>query len=184
MQKKRLKEHVMLPTNYRLRIILIMTMGLLFTFPVYAQEAMWKELNSKVIKFYQKDQYRNAISAANEALNVAEKTFGPEHPRVATSLNNLALIYKAMGKHAAAEDFYKHALTILEKSLGADNPKVGTALYNLAQLYHSQSRYTEAEQMYKRALEIDEKILSPEHPDVALSLNNLALLYIDQGRYE
>ncbi|MBT4732430.1 tetratricopeptide repeat protein, partial [Candidatus Woesearchaeota archaeon] len=88
MQKKRLREHVKFPTTYRLRIIVIMTMGLLFTFPVYAQEAMWKELNSKVIKFYQKDQYRNAISAANEALKVAEKTFGPDHPKTATSLNN------------------------------------------------------------------------------------------------
>ena len=141
MWKKKLRENVKFPTTYRLRIIVILAIALLFTLPLYAQEALWKELNSKVIKFYQEGQYRNAISAANEALKVAEKTFGPEHPKVATSLNNLALIYKALGKQAAAEDFYKHALAILEKSLGADDPKVGTALYNLAQLYHSQNRY-------------------------------------------
>ena len=151
MRKKILREHVMFPTTYRLRIIVILTIALLFTFPVYAQEALWKELNSKVIKFYQEGQYRNAVSAANEALKVAEKTFGQEHSKVATSLNNLALIYKALGKQAAAEDFYKQALTILEKSFGADNPRVATALYNLARLYHDQGKYEEAEPMYKQA---------------------------------
>ncbi len=135
MWQKILGGAVKLPAFFRSKIIFVFTIALLCTFPVYAQEAFWKELNSKVIKFYQQDQYPEAISAGNEALKVAEKTFGPEHPKVATSLNNLALIYKAQDKQAAAEDFYKHALTILEKALGADNPKVGTTLYNLAWLY-------------------------------------------------
>jgi tetratricopeptide (TPR) repeat protein len=163
MRKKRLREHVIFPTTYRLRIIVILAMGLLFAFPVYAQEALWKELNSKVIKFYQEDQYTEAISAANEALKVAEETFGPEHPKVATSLNNLALIYKAQGKQAAAEDFYKHALTILEKSSGSDNPRVATAIYNLARLYHDQEKYVEAEP--------SECCIHSGKPGVALSEN-------------
>ncbi len=91
MRKKKLRDHEMYPATYRLWIIVIFAMGLLFSFPAYAQEALWKELNSKVIKFYQQDQYMEAIDAANEALKVAKKTFGPEHPKVATSLNNLAL---------------------------------------------------------------------------------------------
>jgi len=138
MRKKTLGKHAKFPATYRLRVFITLSIALLFTFPVFAQEALWKELNSKVIKFYQEGQYSEAIGAGNEALKVAEKTFGPEHPKVATSLNNLALIYKAQGKHAAAEDFYKHALTILEKSFGSGNPRVATALYNIAQLYHEQ----------------------------------------------
>ena len=35
---------------------------------------------------------KEAVRTAEEALNVAEKTFGPDHPSAATSLNNLALI--------------------------------------------------------------------------------------------
>ena len=37
------------------------------------------------------------------ALAIREKTLGPEHPHVATSLNNLAALYRAQGRYAEAE---------------------------------------------------------------------------------
>ena len=48
---------IKLSAFFRSKIIFIFTMALLCTFPAYAQEALWNELNSKVIKFYQQDQY-------------------------------------------------------------------------------------------------------------------------------
>ncbi len=43
---------------------------------------------------------------------------GQEHPDTATSLNNLAELYKAMGDYAKAEPLYRRALAIREKALG------------------------------------------------------------------
>ena len=51
---------------------------------------------------------------------------------MATSLNNLAVLYDNQGQYAQAEPLYKRALAIAEKALGPDHPLVATNLNNLA----------------------------------------------------
>jgi CHAT domain-containing protein/Tfp pilus assembly protein PilF len=116
-------------------------------------------------------------------LGIREKALGPNHPDVAQSLNNLALLYGNQGRHAEAEPLHKRSLAIYEKALGPDHPNVATILNNLAVLYEQQGRYADAEPLHKRSLAIREKALGPNHPDVATSLNNLAEVYRGQGRY-
>jgi tetratricopeptide (TPR) repeat protein len=41
------------------------------------------------------------------SLAILEKALGPDHPNVATALNNLALLYKNQGRYADAEPLYK-----------------------------------------------------------------------------
>jgi len=94
-----------------------------------------------------------------------------------STLNNLALLYVAQGKYAAAEPLYQRSLAIMEKALGPEHPNVATSLNNLAELFRGQAKYAEAEPLYQRSLAIREKALGPEHPNVATSLNDLALLY-------
>ena len=86
------------------------------------------------------------------ALAIKEKDLGPEHPLVAASLNNLAKLFKAQGRHAEAEPLHMRALTIREKVLGPEHPSVATNLNNLAELYRDQGRYAEAEPLYSRSL--------------------------------
>jgi tetratricopeptide (TPR) repeat protein len=81
-----------------------------------AQQARWEELNARVQDLYALGKYAEATSVAQEALRVAEATFGPEHPDVATSLNNLAMLYQDQGKYAEAESLYQRALRIWEKA--------------------------------------------------------------------
>jgi tetratricopeptide (TPR) repeat protein len=107
----------------------------------------------------------------------------PEHPYLASSLNNLALLYQAQGKYGQAEPLLKRALVIDEKVYGTEHREVAADLNNLASLYFAQGKYGQAEPLLQRALAIWEKVLDPEHPDVATSLNNLALLYQAQGKY-
>ena len=63
------------------------------------------------------------------------KSLGPDHPDVATSLNNLALLYYEQGRYADAEPLYKRSLAIREKAVGPDHPDAAAALDNLAWLY-------------------------------------------------
>ena len=116
------------------KIILMILPLLLFTVPTNAQETLWNELNSRATTLYQQGQYSEAASAAKEALEIAEKTFDPDHPNVATSLNTLAVLYMEQGKYAEAEPLYKRALGIYEKALGPDHPNVAASLNNLAAL--------------------------------------------------
>ena len=140
-------------------------------------------LNGKVIELYYSGRYEEAIPYAERALQIREKALGKEHPEVASSLNNLAALYKATGRYAEAEPLYVRALQIREKALGKEHPHVAASLNNLAILYYATGRYAEAEPLYVRSLRITEKALGKDHPDVATSLNNLAELYRDTGRY-
>jgi tetratricopeptide (TPR) repeat protein len=66
------------------------------------------------------------------ALVIRERVLGSDHPDVATSLNNLASLYKSQGKYDEAEPLHRRALAIREKSLGSDHPDVAASLNNLA----------------------------------------------------
>nr|CAD7259131.1 unnamed protein product [Timema shepardi] len=105
-------------------------------------------------------------------------------PRVAATLNNLAVLYGKRGKYKEAEPLCKRALEIREKVLGKDHPDVAKQLNNLALLCQNQGKYEEVERYYQRALEIYEAKLGPDDPNVAKTKNNLASCYLKQGKYK
>ena len=82
---------------------------------------------------------------------IAEKALGPEHPQVATSLNNLAALYYAQGQYAEAELLFQRALAIWEKALGPEHPQVASSLENYAALLRELDRNAEAERLEERA---------------------------------
>jgi hypothetical protein len=60
-----------------LLIVLLITP---FSMAANAQQELWEQLSSKVVKLYQQGRYAEAAKVAEEALTVAEKTFGLNHP--------------------------------------------------------------------------------------------------------
>jgi tetratricopeptide (TPR) repeat protein len=127
-------------------------------------------------KLFEQGRYSEAIPLVQRALAIQEKIRGPNHPAVATQLNNLAALYDYQGRHANAKPLLKRSLAMREKTLGPNHPDVANSLNNLAEAYRKQGRFTDAEPLYRRSLAIHEKALGPNHPDVASSLSNLALL--------
>jgi tetratricopeptide (TPR) repeat protein len=131
------------------RIFLIATAVLVLTFLpaslAHAQSHKADELNRRVIELYRAGRYAEAIPLVQQALAIYEKALGPDHPDVATAVNNLALLYDKQDRTAEAEPLYKRALAIDEKALGPDHPNVVTVLNSLAELYRDQGRYAEAE---------------------------------------
>jgi CHAT domain-containing protein/Tfp pilus assembly protein PilF len=141
------------------------------------------QLNQQVIELYQAGRYSDATPLAEEALAVRQVQLGDNDPAVATSLNNLALLYRAQGRYGKAEPLYQQALAIDRGQFGDSHPDVAISLNNLAGLYQLQGRYGEAEPLYQQALVIFQAQLGNNHPDVATSLSDLAGLYQLQGRY-
>ncbi len=134
--------------------------------------------------FNTKSQYNLLTDLYQALLNLQEEDLGTNHLDVATTCNNLALLYQDQGKYEEAEPLFKRALKISEEVLGPNHPYVATTCNNLALLYQDQGKYEEAEPLYKRALKIYEEVLGPNNPDVATTCNNLAGLYQAQGKYE
>jgi CHAT domain-containing protein/Tfp pilus assembly protein PilF len=175
-----------MPAVRTVKIIAVMLVGFFCLLP-HAALALGLDdaiaLNQQVLQLYSQGRYSEAIPLAQRTLAIVERALGPEHPNVATALNNLADLYQAQGRYPEAVPLYKRSLAIWEKALGPDHPDVALSLNNLAGLYLTQGRYADVEALFKRSLAIREKTLGLDHPDVAQALNNLAGLYDTQGRY-
>ena len=118
------------------------------------------------------------------ALLIDEMSFGPQNPRIAVDLNNLAQILQATGRFEEAEAFMRRALAIDERSFGSAHRNVSRHLSNLAALLKATGRHQEAEPLMRRALAIDEREYGPSHSTVAIRLNNLAMLLEATQRLE
>ncbi len=101
--------------------------------PAYpsAQGDLWETYMAAATKADQQGNYPEAAKELAAALKEAEG-FGPQDPRLAVSLNNLAGLYYAQGRYAEAEPLHRRALAIREVALGPEHPDVGTALNGLA----------------------------------------------------
>jgi hypothetical protein len=68
------------------------------------------------------------------ALAISELSYGPDHPEVATTLNNLASVLRATNRLSEAEPLLRRALSIFERSLGANHPSTVTVRTNFTSL--------------------------------------------------
>ena len=116
----------------------------------------WESLIADGETAYQAGRYAEAEKLFLAALKEAEE-FGGQDPRLATSLNNLALLYKSLGKYAQADPLLRRALTIQEKALGTEHSQVATVFENYAVLLHRLNRDAEADKMEARAKAIRAK---------------------------
>src|SRR5579862_2013201 len=66
------------------------------------------------------------------ALKILEQAVGPDHPKVAASLYNLALLYRTQGQYTEALPLFERALSIDEQVYGPSHPEVATDLERLA----------------------------------------------------
>jgi tetratricopeptide (TPR) repeat protein len=126
------------------KLVIAPALCLIIASAVLAQSDKWNELNHKVAKLSKQGKYTEANEIAEKALEVAENTFGPDHPNTAASLNNLAELYRVQGRYAEAEPLYKRALPIYVKALGADHPTVAKVLGNLLQMKKQMGNKPEA----------------------------------------
>ena len=114
----------------------------------------WETLYDEVLTLQNTGQYGRGVVVAQKALAVAEQNVGANHPDTATSLEYLALFYRAQAEYAKAEPLYKRALAIKEKAYGPDHPSVAKSLENLAALYRKSDRDSQAVELSERAAAI------------------------------
>ncbi len=169
-------------TTYKSRWLLVGLLCLaLWPVQALAQQGPWERYMRAGIVADQQGNYAEAEKHYEAGLRIAEG-FGPQDPRLAINLDNLAQLYHHQGRYAEAEPLYKRSLGIVEKTFWPAHPEVATILNNMAGLYRAQGHYADAEPLYNRSLGIWEKTLGPEHPNVATSLDNFADLLRKTGR--
>lgn len=121
-------------------------------------------MNNAALSLEDKGDLGGAEPLFRNALQIAEKALGPEHPDTAGTLNNLANLLESKEDYAGAEALYRRALAIAEKTLGPADPRTAMALDNLAGLLFAKGDPAGAEPLYRRALSIAEASLGTDHP--------------------
>ncbi len=91
-------------------LAVVLALSLFVTSAVLAQQAKLVELNQQAMKLHQDGKYSDATKIVEEALRLAENTFGPDDPNVALSLNHLALLHEIQRKYSEAEPLFKRSL--------------------------------------------------------------------------
>jgi len=119
-------------------------------------------LNNTGLALEEKGQLAAAEPAFREALALAEKALGPDHPDTAGTLNNLARLLETEGDLGAAEPLYRRALSIAETSMAPTDPRLAVSLENVAALLDAKGDYVGAEPLYRRALAVAAKALGAE----------------------
>lgn len=137
-------------------------------------DAAWGSSKAAGARAYRQGDYAEAAKQFSVALKEAE-TLGPD-PRLGTTLNNLALVYKKQGKFGKAEVLFRQALRVYKTARHAQHPHVASVLINLATLYGTQDRHPQAERLYQRAIAVAEKVLGAHHPKTAEGLEHYARL--------
>jgi CHAT domain-containing protein len=108
-----------------------------------------------------------------------------DHPDLAESLHNLAVVLKYQEKYSDAETFADEALAMRRRLYGKqDHPGLANSLNNLATVFWYQGKYANAEARQREALAMYRRLYGKQdHLDLAGSLNNLAVVLSDQGKY-
>jgi tetratricopeptide (TPR) repeat protein len=125
----------------------------------HAQEDdAWKNLVMKALYEASAKDLSKSEQTFQQALKEAER-FGPEDPRVGTTLNSLGLVYREEKKYADAENSYRKALGILQKAYGNDSIDVANVSYNIATALFDQGHQPAAMPFLQRTLVTYENIL-------------------------
>jgi tetratricopeptide (TPR) repeat protein len=167
-----------------------------------------EQLQMRINKLAEADQYTDALAAAKELLALRERVQGADHweaedaaqqirtlqqraafneqqrtdyRRAVAALGEAAAL-QAKGRFAQAQPLREETLTLFRQLLGEEHPYTAASYNNLAFNLEAQGRYAEAEERYRKALRVFRQLLGEEHPHTARTYSNLATNLTYQGK--
>ena len=97
--------------------------------------------------------------------------FGSDHPDVAASYNNIAIIYKNQGKYEESLELYTKSPDINTRIHGGHNhPDVASSFNNIGIVYEEKVDLEKALVQHQKALEIRTRVFGSDPPRCGLTL--------------
>ncbi|MCF6319526.1 MAG: serine/threonine-protein kinase [Proteobacteria bacterium] len=144
-----------------------------YNHPIYQSR-----LVSQVHKLILVKYYKQARTAINESLLLAERLYSKQHKRYADVLAIKGVFHHDLGEFNQAESDYKQSIEIYKTNYGEDNVSYATGINNLAYLYEDMGKYPQAEILYRQSIESRKKLDPDNIMRVVSSQANLARLLV------
>ena len=142
------------------------------------QGAIYNDLATVLLELGRFDESEQAY---HRALELDAKVFGPDHPTLAGTLNNLGSLHWKQNHHEDALQLHLAALDMLRKAYGDEHRMVALTMNNVATALRDLGRHEEADRNILQSIAILERVLGPEHIDLATAVGNLAYRYRQRG---
>ena len=147
-------------------------------------EAASTLLNQVGLYLHRRSCFAGAKEVLERLLTLDEKTYGQDHPEVATDLNNLGSLLRVMGDLDGAKAMLERALAIEEAAEEADSLKIAIRANNLGTVLRVMGDLKGAKAMFQRSLALDEAAYGPNHLKTAIRINNMGEVLQDLGDLE
>ena len=128
------------------------------------------ELGGDVL--YLRGDISRARDEWTDALALAVKTLGPQHPMIAEFDRRLALVARDLGNSQEERQLLESGLQIAERELAPCNPELSALLIDLAGSASDDGDYDRSCKLFQRALSLSEKCLGPRHSRMATAIFN------------
>lgn len=122
-------------------------------------------------------RYDESEVIERKALDLFERTIGPQRPECAGARENLAALLARRGDLAAAEREVSRALEIYRATVGPEHPDARRCTLKRVRIQCAIGPCEAAKAEGRRALEAMEAALGSSHPDVAEARRDFAKPY-------
>lgn len=135
------------------------------------------------VLYYRSCRYGESLSHLTQALELW-RSIGLLHGHfVATALNNLGNIARALGDDDEAYDYYRQAEALRVFDRGPKDPSLAEQYNNLAGVLVDRSQYLSAESYFRKAIALREGFYGKDHSILCYPLTGLGRLYTIESRY-
>jgi tetratricopeptide (TPR) repeat protein len=83
------------------------------------------------------EEYSEALSFYEKALQIYERTLPPNHPDLIACYGNISQLYETMGEHSKALSYYEQLVQAQKKTLSKDHPNSTTSYNHIDHIYNT-----------------------------------------------
>ena len=110
-------------------------------------------------------QYDKALLFNHKSLAIKLVKLGKDHPSVAITYHNIAIVHNEKAEYDKALEFYHKSLAIDLVKLGKDHPSVAKTYYNMSITYGQLKNVIKEKELLRKAYAIQLEKLGKDHPD-------------------
>ena len=130
------------------------------------------------------DSFALSEQCYKKAIDIERRIYGDNHPSVATTIDNLGILYSEIGKHEEALKQHAEALKIRLSFFPEQSEYVSNSYNNIATCLYRLGSLDKAIEYTNKALQIDSLLTGGETARYATSLANLATMLSDNKQHD